>query len=214
MTLLEYILLAASSLFVIIDPLAVVPAFLAMTPHDTPEQRTKMARLACLVMAGVLVVFAAAGKWIFKFLGITMPAFQLAASIVLLLVALDMLRAQRSRVQETSEETAAGTAKTDIAVTPLAIPMLAGPGAISTAILLHNQAAKISHEIALYVCILVVSFASYLILRISARGARWLSPIAMNITVRIMGLLLAAVAIQFMLNAVKQLKPGWLEGAA
>jgi multiple antibiotic resistance protein len=214
MTLVEYVLLAASSLFVIIDPLAVVPAFLAMTPNDSPEQRTKMARLACLVMAGVLVVFAAAGKWIFKFLGITMPAFQLAASIVLLLVALDMLRAQRSRVQETSEETAAGTAKTDIAVTPLAIPMLAGPGAISTAILLHNQAVKISHEIALYVCILAVSFASYLILRISARGARWLSPIAMNITVRIMGLLLAAVAIQFMLNAVKQLKPGWIEGAA
>ena len=91
----------------------------------------------------MLLAFAIAGKWIFKFLGITMPAFQLAASIVLLLVALDMLRAQRSRVQETSEETAAGAEKTDIAVTPLAIPMLAGPGAISTAILLHNQAANI-----------------------------------------------------------------------
>src|SRR6266478_2702737 len=108
MTLSEYALLAASSLFVIVDPLAVVPAFLAMTPADTPEQRIKMARLACCVMAGVLIVFAAAGKWIFKFLGITMPAFQFAASIVLLLVSLDMLRAQRSRVQETSEETAAG----------------------------------------------------------------------------------------------------------
>ncbi len=81
MTLSEYALLAASSLFVIVDPLAVVPPFLAMTPTDTPEQRIKMARLACWVMAGVLIVFAAAGKWIFKFLGITMPAFQLAASI-------------------------------------------------------------------------------------------------------------------------------------
>jgi multiple antibiotic resistance protein len=208
-SLSEYIFLAASSLFVIVDPLAAVPAFLAMTPADTPEQRTRMARLACFVAAGVLLAFALAGKWIFKFLGLTMPAFQLAASIVLLLVALDMLRAQRSRVQETSEETAAGIEKTDIAVTPLAIPMLAGPGAISTAILLNNQAANVAQRIALYVCIVGVCAASYLILRISARSARWLSPIAMSITARIMGLLLAAVAMQFMLNAVRQLNPAW-----
>ena len=210
----EYIFLATSSLFVIVDPLATVPAFLAMTPTDTPEQRIKMARLACCVTAGVLLAFAIAGKWIFKFLGITMPAFQVAASIVLLLVALDMLRARRSRVQETSEETAAGAEKTDIAVTPLAIPMLAGPGAISTAILLHNQAATLGQRVALYFCISAISLASYLILRLSARGARWLSPIAMNITARIMGLLLAAVAIQFMLNALRQLNPTWLPAAA
>jgi multiple antibiotic resistance protein len=205
MSLAEYTLLAASSLFVIVDPLATVPAFLAMTPADTPEQRIRMARLACCVMAGVLIVFAIAGKWIFKFLGITMPAFQLAASIVLLLVALDMLRAQRSRVHETDEETAAGVVKSDIAVAPLAIPMLAGPGAISTAILLHQQAANTGQRAALYVSILAVSLASYVILRLSATGARWLSPIVMNITVRIMGLLLAAVAIQFALNAAKEL---------
>ena len=211
MSLAEYILLASSSLFVIVDPFATVPAFLAMTPTDSPQQRIRMARLACCVMAGVLIAFAVAGKYIFKFLGITLPAFQIAASIVLLLVALDMLRAQRSRVQETREETAAGAEKTDIAVAPLAIPMLAGPGAISTAILLHNQAANFSQQAALYVCIIAVSIASYLILRISATGARWLSPIAMNITVRIMGLLLAAVAVQFMLNAIKQLKPDWLQ---
>jgi multiple antibiotic resistance protein len=209
MSLAEYILLAFSSLFVIIDPLATVPAFLAMTPTDTPEQRIKMARLACCVSAGVLIVFSVAGKWIFKFLGITMPAFQIAASIVLLLVALDMLRAQRSRVHETSEETAAGAEKNDIAIAPLAIPMLAGPGAISTAILLNNQAASVAQRGALFVCILVVCMACYLILRVSAHGAKWLSPIAMNLTVRIMGLLLCAVAIQFMVNALKQLKGEW-----
>ncbi len=207
MTLPEYSLLATSSLFVIIDPFSTVPAFLAMTPTDTPESRIKMARLACIVTAGVLILFSVAGKWIFKFLGITMPAFALAASIVLLLVALDMLRAQRSRVQETSEETAAGAEKTDIAVAPLAIPMLAGPGAISTAILLHNQAENLGQRAALYGCILLVCLGCYLILRISARGAQWLSPIAMSITVRIMGLLLCAVAIQFMLNAIRDLKP-------
>jgi multiple antibiotic resistance protein len=209
MTLTEYTLLATSSLFVIIDPLATIPAFLAMTPTDSPQQRIRMARLACCVSAGVLIAFALAGKWIFKFLGITMPAFQIAASIVLLLVALDMLRAQRSRVHETSEETAAGVEKTDIAIAPLAIPMLAGPGAISTAILLHNQAANLTQRVALYVCIVVVCLASYLVLRVSAHGAKWLSPIAMNLTVRIMGLLLCAVAIQFMVNALKELKTEW-----
>jgi multiple antibiotic resistance protein len=157
----------------------------------------------------VLVVFSIAGKWIFKFLGITMAAFQIAASIVLLLVALDMLRAQRSRVHETSEETAAGVEKNDIAIAPLAIPMLAGPGAISTAILLNNQATNVAQRGALFVCILAVCLASYLILRVSAHGARWLSPIAMNLTVRIMGLLLCSVAIQFMVNALKQLKAEW-----
>src|SRR6516225_2362643 len=167
MKLPEYVLLATSSLFVIIDPLATVPAFLAMTPTDTPAQRIKMAQLACCVSAGVLILFSLAGKWIFKFLGITMPAFQIAASIVLLLVALDMLRAQRSRVHETSEETAAGIEKTDIAVAPLAIPMLAGPGAISTAILLHNQAVSMTQRGALYGCILLVCLACYLILRLS-----------------------------------------------
>lgn len=206
MSLLEYIFFALSSLFIIVDPLAAIPAFISMTPQDTPEDRIRMARLACAVTAGVLFAFAIAGKWIFKFLSITMPAFQIAASIVLLLVALDMLRAQRSRVQETSEETAAGTSKTDIAITPLAVPMLAGPGAISTVILLQNEARDIPQRIALYGCIMAVSLMSYLILRISARGARWLSPIVMSIAIRIMGLLLAAVAIQFMLNAIKSFR--------
>ena len=219
MTLPEYILLAGSSLFVIVDPLAAVPAFLAMTPADSPQQRVKMARLACCVTAGVLLGFAVAGKWIFKYLGITMPAFQIAASIVLLSVALDMLRAQRSRLRETSEETAAGIEKNDIAVTPLAIPMLAGPGAISTVILLQNQAGDAGGRAplfiaALYLCIGVVCVASYIVLRLSARGAQWLSPIALNITTRIMGLLLAAVAIQFMLNAFHTVRIEWFPPAA
>jgi len=203
-------LLAASSLFVIVDPLAVVPAFLAMTPNDTAEQRIRTARLACCVTAGVLLLFTVAGQLVFKVMGITMPAFQIAASIVLLLVALDMLRAQRSRVQETREETAAGLEKTDIAVTPLAIPMLSGPGAISTVVLLQAEAKSVWHSVALVGCILLVALASYWVLRMAAHGAKRLNPIALRIGTRIMGLLLAAIAVQFMLNAIKALNPGLL----
>jgi multiple antibiotic resistance protein len=209
MSLSEYILLAGSSLFVIVDPLAAVPAFLAMTPNDTREQRLRTAKVACCTMAGVLLVFSAAGMAIFKVLSITMPAFQMAASIVLLIIALDMLRVQRSRVQETHEEKQAGTEKDDIAVTPLAIPMLAGPGAISTTILLQNEAQGIRQHVALYFCIAAVAVASYLVFRLAARGAHWLSPIAMSIAIRVMGLLLAAIAVQFMLNALKQVHAEW-----
>jgi len=203
MSLAEYILFAFSSLFVIIDPIATVPAFLAMTPNDTPAQRIKTARLACIVSAVILLAFALTGQRIFKFLGITLPAFQIAGSVVLLLVALDMLRARRSAVQETAQETDAGASKEDIAVTPLAVPMLAGPGAITTAVLLHNRASGVVQEITLCLCIVAVCLASYAIFSLSARGARWLNPIAMRITTRIMGLLLAAVAIQFMLDGLK-----------
>jgi multiple antibiotic resistance protein len=210
MSLLEYILLATSSLFVIVDPLAAVPAFIAMTPSNTPEDRIRMARIAALTMAGVLLAFAFAGQWIFRFLGITMPAFEIAASIVLLLVALDMLRAQRSRVLETREETAAGMEKLDIAVTPLAIPMLSGPGAISTVIVLQHQAQGVPQYVALCLSIVAVSAATYFILRISARGMHWLSPIALSIAIRIMGLLLAAIAVQFMINGISAVRAGWL----
>ncbi len=210
-TLIGFVLLAGSSLFVIVDPVATVPAFLAMTPQETPEQRIRVARLACMVMTGVLLVFAVAGQIIFRLLGITMPAFQIAASIVLLVVALDMLRAQRSRVQETSEETSAGAEKTDVAITPLAVPMLAGPGAISTVIVLQTQARGVAQHVALYACILVVAIVSYIIFRFSAHGAKRLSPTAIKIITRIMGLLLAAVAVQFLINGLKGVRAEFLQ---
>ncbi len=204
MSLIEYILLASSSLFVIVDPIATIPAFLAMTSTDTPKQRIKMARLACMVAAVILLVFALSGTMIFRFLGITLPAFQIAGSIVLMFVALDMLRARRSPVVETSEETDAGASKADIAVTPLAVPMLAGPGAITTAVLLHNRAVGVIQQGALCICIVGVCAASFVIFSLSAHGARWLNPIALRITTRIMGLLLAGVAVQFMLDGLRE----------
>lgn len=205
MSLTEYTIFAFSSLFVIVDPIAVIPTFLAMTPQDTPAQRIRMARLASVTMGVVMMVFALTGRMVFRFLGITIPAFQMAGSVVLLLIALDMLRAQRSRVKATPEEADEGAAKEDVAVTPLAVPMLAGPGAISTVVLLQTKAVDWRYHLALVGSICAVSAASYAVLGISAHGARWISPIAMRVTTRIMGLLLAAIAMQFMINALKEL---------
>jgi multiple antibiotic resistance protein len=203
MDLVEYGLFAFSSLFVIVDPIAAVPAFLAMTPRDSVVQRLRTAKTACLVVVGFLTGFAFFGQTVFKFLGITLPAMQIAGGIVLLLVALDMLRAQRSTVQETAEETAAGQSKNDIAITPLAVPMLAGPAAISTVILLEAQARTMTQRGVLLACLVLVGLASYIILAIGATGAKWLNPIAEKIISRLMGLLLSALAVQFMLNAFK-----------
>lgn len=201
--LAEYALFAFGSLFVIVDPIAVVPAFLAMTPRYTAAQRLRIARVACLAAVGFLGTFALLGETLFNLLGVTLPAFQLAGALVLLLVALDMLRGQRSAVQETAEETEEGAQKEDVAITPLAMPMLAGPGAISTIILLEAQAGSLARRAVVLLCLLAVGLASYVTLALASHGARWISPIAEKIITRLMGLLLAAVAVQFMINAVK-----------
>ncbi len=205
MSISEYLLLALSSLFVIMDPVGLVPLFLAMTPKDTVEQRVRMARMATMLAAVVLMVFALGGKWVFKLLGISLPAFQMAGCVVLLLIALDMLKAKRSQVQESQEEAEAGMAKDDIAITPLAIPMLAGPGSITTTMLLQGRAEGFSQQIGLFFVIAVVCFAAYLILRWAAHGAKRLSPLILKIVQRLMGLLLAAIAFQFLINAVQEI---------
>jgi multiple antibiotic resistance protein len=204
MSLTGYFLLALSSLFVVVDPIAAVPAFIAMTPRDSVQSRLRMARLACVVAAGILLSFVLSGKWVFKLMGITLPAFQIAGSLLLLSIALDMLHAKRSAAQETPEETEAGTSKDDIAITPLGVPMLAGPGAISTSLILMNEAQNWTQKAALFLSIVLVALASYVIFRIAALGARRLSPLLLKLLTRLMGLLLAAVAVQFAINGLAQ----------
>jgi len=202
--LIEFALLALSSLFAILDPIAVVPAFIAMTAEDSPESKVRMARLACSVAAGVLMLFAAAGDLIFKVMGITLPAFELAGSILLLRIALDMLYAKRSAARETDEEVAEGAAKEDIAISPLGVPMLAGPGSITTALILFHKAQGPAQVAALFVAIALVCAAAYLILWLVVHGARYLNALALKLITRLFGLLLAAIAVQFILNALQQ----------
>jgi multiple antibiotic resistance protein len=204
MHLTEFALLALSSLFAVLDPIAVVPAFIAMTSHDAQAAKLRMARLACSVAAGVLMLFAAAGDLIFKIMGITLPAFELAGSILLLRIALDMLYARRSAARETDEEVAEGAAKEDIAITPLGVPMLAGPGSITTALILFHQAKGPAEVAALFGAIVLVCAAAYIILWLVVKGAHHLNALALKLITRLFGLLLASVAVQFILNALAQ----------
>lgn len=204
MRLTEFSLLAFSSLFVVLDPIAAVPAFVAMTPNDSAAAKLRTARLACSVAAGVLMVFAATGNLIFKVMGITLPAFQLAGSILLLRIALDMLYARRSAAHETEEEVAEGAAKEDVAISPLGVPMLAGPGSISTALILLHQARGPAQVVALFVAIVLVCLLAYGILWLVVHGSHYLNPLALKLVTRLFGLLLAAIAVQFILDALEQ----------
>lgn len=201
--MIEYAFLTFGSLFAIVDPFAAVPTFLAMTARDTAEQRRRMARTACITCAGVMAAFALLGPAIFRLFGITLAAFQIAGGLVLLLSSLDMIRAQKSPLKETPEEFAEGMSKDDIAITPLAVPLLAGPGAITTSIVLSGKAANIEQKVIFYALIALVALISYWTLTLAADSAKKLSPTILNIITRLMGLLLAAIGVQLILSALK-----------
>jgi multiple antibiotic resistance protein len=201
--MLEYAFLTFGSLFAIVDPFAAIPPFLAMTANDGREARRATARTACVTAAGIMALFALLGPAIFSLFGITLPAFQIAGGLVLLLSALDMLRAQKSPMKETPEELAEGMSKDDIAITPLAVPLLAGPGAITTSVVLAGRATTFLHKAIFFVLIGLVATLTYWILRLSADSAKKLSPTLLNIITRLMGLLLAAIGVQFILSGLK-----------
>jgi multiple antibiotic resistance protein len=124
-------LVALSSIFFLVDPFAAIPAFLAMTANHEAQARRRMAKRAAWTCFGVLSVFAVSGGLIFRMFGITLAAFEIAGGLILLLIGLEMIQARRSATQEHSSETLEGALKEDIGITPLGVPMLAGPGAIS-----------------------------------------------------------------------------------
>lgn len=206
---LEFVLLAVTSIFFLVDPFAVVPMFLAMT-LDVPESmRRQMARRAAWTCAIVLCVFAAAGSLIFKAFGITLPAFKIAGGIILLLIGLDMLQARQSATKSTAEEQQEGAAKEDASIIPLGLPMLAGPGAISTVMVLIGGAHSMWQHAVVYVVIVLTSYVSYLVLSGADRVRRYLGNTGIRIMTRLMGLLLVALAVQFVANGLSDF--GWIK---
>lgn len=200
MNSLDFAVLSFTSLFVIVDPVGLIPSFLSMTQQNTIQERVQMARLASLITFGVLILSFLFGQRLLTAFGITLPAFEIAGGIVLLLVGLDMLQARRTALKETQEERAEGIAKHDVAVTPMAVPMLAGPGAITAVILLTNKAASFTQHMILAGSIVLVSGLTLLILGFVAARSRIFSVIALKITSRLMGLILTSIAVQFILN--------------
>jgi|SRR5579871_1690469 len=198
----QFFLVSLTSIFVLVDPIAAIPTFLIMTAGAGSADRRHMARRAALTCFLVLTCFAAAGTLIFKLFGITLPAFKIAGGLILLLIGLDMLRARRSPTKETPTETEEGSEKEDVGIIPLGIPMLAGPGSISTVMVLMSSAPVIWYAVPVLVAIAITAIASYGILAGADRVRGYLGETGIRILTRMMGLLLTAIAVQFMLNGL------------
>jgi len=199
---MELLLIFTSILF-IVDPFAVIPTFLAMTLRDSPQQRRVLARRGAWTCAITLIAFALGGSMIFKIFGITIGAFKIAGGVLIGLNALDMVQARRSQQRETPIETAEGIEKDDIGIMPLGVPMLAGPGAISTVMVLALGAKSTAATVAVYVSIVVTAVISYLVLSAASLVERRLGQTGMRILTRLMGLVLSAIAVQFIIDGVK-----------
>ena len=199
---LEFALLAVTSIFFLVDPFTVIPLFLAITVDSPAQERRFMARRAAWTCAIVLATFAFAGSLIFKMFGITLPAFKIAGGIILLQIGLDMLQARQSSTKSTPEETEEGAAKRDASIIPLGMPMLAGPGAISTVMVLIGESHSIWQHAVIYSTIAATAFASFLILSGAGRVQRYLGETGIRILMRLMGLLLVALAVQFVANGL------------
>lgn len=205
MSLLEFILLVPVSLLLIINPFSTVPAFLAITEGDSAEERIRAARMGCLVAGSILLFFALTGQFLFAFLGITLPALQIAGGILLFAIGFDMMRAAESNTRLLPEEKAIARKMDDVGISPLGVPLLCGPGSISTAIVLQTQSVSYVHNIVLICSVPLVYLVCYVVLRVSVYSSSWLNPIFLRVLRRIMGLLFATIAVQFIVNGIENL---------
>lgn len=199
-------LVSLSAIFFVVDPIGLVPLFLAMTAGDSKEKIRRTALRACLVACGMMLFFAVFGGVIFKVFSVSLGAFRVAGGILLLMTSLDMLRARPSATRTSPTEEQESAVKDDIAIVPLAIPLLAGPGAIATAMVLMAKGGPSLRSALPVVAAIVITFAScYFILRASSLVQRVLRQSGVAILERVSGLILAAIAVQFIADGAKDL---------
>ena len=203
---LKFAVVALSAVFFVIDPLANVPMFLSITSGDSPAQRKRTAFRAALATWVTLSIFALAGALIFKAFGISLGAFKIAGGIMLLLMSIDMMRAQPSPTRTTAEEQDEGRGRDDVAIFPLAVPMLAGPGAIATVMVLMSRAEwRVIPTLSVFLAVTITCVVAWLLMRGAASADKYLPKTVLRAFERIMGLLLAAVAVEFIAGGVRDM---------
>jgi multiple antibiotic resistance protein len=196
------------TLTAVLDPFLAVPIFLALTASHTGAARVALVRVVCITVFLVLAAAALLGESLLTLLGTSLAAFQVGGGLVLLLMALAMLNAQAGGVRQSEEEAAEVQAGEVKGVVPLAVPLLAGPGAISTTIIEAQRGSGAAHLAAILGCILLVSLLTWIVLRAGDAIRSRMGTTGLNIATRLLGLLLAALAIQGMAAGLKELFPG------
>ena len=204
MTELPALITAFTTLFIIIDPPGLAPIFLALTQGMTPAQRRAIGLRACIIAGVLMLVFLFLGEAVLGFVGISMPAFRIAGGILLFLTALEMLFQRRQARRADNAAEGAAEHHDDPSVFPLALPLIVGPGCITTIILYAGQATGPADFAAIAGVLFVVLCLVFLFFVISSPTERLLGATGLNIVTRVLGMLLAALAIQFILDGVRQ----------
>ena len=196
------------ALFAVVDPIGIVPIIAALIANTPATELRSIEKTVVFTVTTILLMALFFGENMLLFFGISINSFQVSGGILLMLMAISMLQAKISPTVHTKAEALEGEAKSSIAVVPLSIPLLAGPGAISTVVLYANRGSHINH----YLMISVVIFAVVIILWIVLRCASWLtrhlSQTGINVFTRLMGLILSALAVEFIASGLKGLFPG------
>lgn len=199
--LLPFALLCFTSFFTLTNPLGTMPVFLTMTNGMNDHERKAIVRRATIVSFITLMVFTFSGQFLFKFFGISSNGFRIAGGFIIFKIGFDMLQARYSNAKLKEEEVK--TYADDISITPLAIPMLCGPGAIANAIMLMDDASTLCLKGTLIGIIALVYFITFLILQASTRLVRILGETGNNVMMRLMGLILMVIAVECFVSGLK-----------
>lgn len=211
-TLLPFALLCFTSFFTLTNPLGTMPVFLTMTHGLDEQQRRAIVKRATIASFITLMVFTFSGQFLFKFFGISTNGFRIAGGIIIFTIGYDMLQARFTNVKLKDEEIK--TYANDISITPLAIPMLCGPGAIANAIMLMDDANTLTLKGVLIGVIALVYFITFLILRASTRLVKMMGETGNNVMMRLMGLILMVIAVECFVSGLKPILLDILQQAA
>ncbi len=198
---LAFALLCLTSFFTLINPIGTMPIFMTMTANLDPAARTRTALKASLVAFLTLVLFAFSGQLLFKFFGISVNSFRVVGGVIFFLMGMDMLQARLNKVKVSKQDVHSYV--NDISVTPLAIPMIAGPGSMTNAIVMMDDAQSGAHIAILIGSIFLVMLLTYLILYSSSKLIRILGETGNNVLMRLMGLIVMVIAVEFLFSGLK-----------
>lgn len=210
--IITFSMLCFTSFFTLVDPLGTMPVFLSMTHGLDESERRQVARKACLVSFLVLAAFTLSGRYLFQFFGISTNGFRIVGGIIIFKIGYDMLQAQFTHIKLNDSEQKSYA--NDITITPLAIPMLCGPGAMANGIALMEDASDILSKMAVIVTMAVVFGLSYIILCASTRLLRFLGETGNNVIMRLMGLILMVIAVECFISGARPILTDILKSAA
>ena len=203
--MLDFLVQSFLTLFVVMDPIALVPAFLGMAGMRPRAEQLRLARKAVIVAGSVMLFFALFGQALLRYLGINFAAFRASGGVLLFLMALDMVFARASGARETSEEELEAKAREDISVFPLAIPLIAGPATLSSIMILTGKSTSFEGDLSVIAVAFFVLGICYLALRSGTRVIGLIGKTGVNVISRVLGVLLAALAVQYIADGVRSL---------